>query len=311
MESDVAASDEEILIALAEHGALTVDQITRLLARNANALRRRLRKLSEDGLIDHRSRRLGAGRGRPEHLVVLGSEGLEVLRTKKILPRGDGAAGRARTHCAEHELSVAEVRVQLAQMERLLPEMQARFLTATWPARTDSGDYFAVREKLQLGPNREPLEFIPDAVFSLLHRQLAKTLLFFVEVDMGSQPASSKRVPERDIRRKILNYQNYLGTGKYHRYEQLLNCKLQGFRLLCVTGSVSRWRLLCRQVRAMPPADFIWLTDSDRFWNTGLWAAIWARGGRDDQGPESILGSQIPKQPPTPAATHEQLTKKG
>lgn len=302
MTSDLNKGDEGILLSLAEHGVLTVDQITRLLGRNPNALRRRLRELQERGIADLSSRRLGAGRGRPENLVTLGPEGLALLRTMKVLPRAARKGCPAKANCPEHELLVAEVRVQLAQMERLLPEIQTRFFTATWPARLDCGEHFTVREKLEFGSGHETTEFVPDGVISVLHRQLGKTLLFFLEVDMGSQPGTSGRAPERDIRRKILNYQSYFGTGRYHRYERLLGCKIRGFRVLFVTASLNRCRFLCRLLRAIPPADFIWLTDYGRLLKVGLWAAIWARGGRDNQAAESILGSQMPAPPAAPAA---------
>ncbi|HSA25147.1 MAG TPA: replication-relaxation family protein [Phycisphaerae bacterium] len=301
MASDLSHDDERILVSIAQQGALTVDQITRLHQRNANSLRRRLRRLRDQGFIDLSSRRLGANRGRPENLVLLGPEGFERLRAVKALPPADSATGPVKANCLEHELLVAEVRVQLAQMERLLPELKTRFFTATWPARTDSGEPFSIREKLDLGPDYGALEFVPDGVFSILHSRLGSTLLFFLEVDMGSQPGTSGRAPDRDIRRKIVNYQHCFGTGKYHRYERLLDCRLRGFRLLFVTESVNRCRFLCRQVRAMPPSDFVWLTDAGRLLKAGLWAAIWARGGWDTQAPESILGSQLPQQPAGPA----------
>jgi len=40
----------------------------------------------------------------------------------------------------------------------------------------------------------------------------------------------------------------------------------------------------------MPPSDYIWLTTADRMFEDGIGAEIWARGGRLDASPHSILG---------------------
>jgi hypothetical protein len=42
--------------------------------------------------------------------------------------------------------------------------------------------------------------------------------------------------------------------------------------------------------REMQPSDFIWVTQKDRMFEDGISADIWARGGRLDTSPQSILG---------------------
>jgi hypothetical protein len=43
----------------------------------------------------------------------------------------------------------------------------------------------------------------------------------------------------------------------------------------------------------MQPSDFIWLVDQERMFSHGLSAKIWARGGRNEDPPQSILGHHL------------------
>ena len=58
-------SDQELLVSIAEHRVLTIRHLTTLLQRNASALRRRLKILSAQGLIEVAGRPFGRSRGRP------------------------------------------------------------------------------------------------------------------------------------------------------------------------------------------------------------------------------------------------------
>jgi hypothetical protein len=49
-------------------------------------------------------------------------------------------------------------------------------------------------------------------------------------------------------------------------------------------------KAVCELVQSMPPSDFIWATTRDQMDQHGLSAPIWARGGRHEKTPESILG---------------------
>src|SRR5690606_32043435 len=96
-----------------------------------------------------------------------------------------------------------------------------------------------------------------------------------------------------DVRQKIINYREYFRTGRYKRYEALWACQFNGFRLLFVADTPSRCAALCRVVCQEPHSEFIWLTAHERIATQGLAAPIWFRGGRLDQPPRSILGSQF------------------
>jgi hypothetical protein len=170
--------------------------------------------------------------------------------------------------------------------------MVVEFLSPTSPLtpRREDGQPI-VCDSVLVGPGaRTPRDFTPDGVFSITDRTQQKTLLFFLEADMGTETIASPSGRAGDIRGKITTYQAYFRSGQYKRYGNFWSCDLLGFRLLVVTATENRLTSLCRLVQRMPPSDFVWLTDQDRVLGNGLAAPIWARGGRLNASPESILG---------------------
>jgi hypothetical protein len=136
------------------------------------------------------------------------------------------------------------------------------------------------------------ITLIPDGVCALGHNELGKTVLFFVEIDMGTEARTSAAQYPGEIRRKLQCYQQLLSTGDYRRYETDFDAKFRGFRLLMVTPQPERLRALCRLVREVCTTDFVWLTDRSGLLRQGIHAPIWRVGGREDLPPQSILGSE-------------------
>jgi len=98
----------------------------------------------------------------------------------------------------------------------------------------------------------------------------------------------TKQSPE-DIKQKVHNYQTLFEHETYKRYNNIANCKLNGFRLLFLTNKLNRMESICRLVQSIPPSDFIWVTNQQRVFDKGAAAEIWARGGYYNKKPESIL----------------------
>ena len=298
-------NDQEFLTNLAEHRVLTVTQIAALSRRSPQGMRRRLRTLEREQLVRTGARGFGHSRGRPENLISLAERGVEVLRDKGVLPRevpSERVVADA-THGQDHQLLVNWLRVHLAEMERAIPQLAVRFLSPTSPFLPLSPDGSPiVSDRVSVaGARREPIRFTPDGVFSISDRESRKTLLFFVEVDMGTETLASPRRHQRDVRQKIVNYQAYFRSGRYKRYQNDWSCELNGFRLLFLTTSAGRLADLCRLVQAMPPSGFVWLTDERRMFEHGVSAAIWARGGRDRDNLQSILGREMAQPAPLAA----------
>jgi hypothetical protein len=141
------------------------------------------------------------------------------------------------------------------------------------------------------GSGTQGVKFTPDAVFATCDSVVPKTCLFFLEVDCGTETIASPKRDLTDIRQKVINYQWYFQSLGYKRYEEIFQCRLQGFRLLFLTNSLGRLTALCRLTQEIPPSNFVWLTECSRLFPEGVSARIWAQGG-DLQGPgQSILGS--------------------
>ena len=300
----LAARDIHALRTIADHRILAVHHLAVLEHRNLQALRRRLTKLEEAGFILMMPSRFGGSRGRPERLLSLTDKGADALKDSGIL-KPDVANELATCEgirCVQHHLLVNDFRVQLAQMQRLAPALTVEFLCPLSPfmSRSEEG-HSSVRERVE-HPDRpgELVSFTPDGVFSVTHADPSRTLLFFLEVDMDTETLVSSKRTGRDIRQKIANYQTYFKLQRYRRYEKLWRCELKGFRLLFLVRGARRMAALCRVVRERPPSDFIWVADDGSLLASGVWASIWARGGRADKTRESILGSQGLQPSPAP-----------
>jgi hypothetical protein len=92
----------------------------------------------------------------------------------------------------------------------------------------------------------------PDATFSIADRDQSKTLLFFLEVDLGTETLASPKRELTDIRQKILNHGTCFDLQVHKRYEKLWSFGLNGFRLLVLTDTLVRLSTLSSLVQEMP-----------------------------------------------------------
>jgi hypothetical protein len=288
-------SDSELLFALADFRVLTVSQIAAISNGNIRVVRRRLGVLEDASLVRTMPVSLGRGRGRPERVVSLATGGIDTLRHEGILSRKVPLDHIApiEPRLLGHQLLVNWFRIRLRHIPRSHSRMAVEFLSPTSPLtpRREDGQPI-VCDSVSVGPGaRTPTDFTPDGVFSITDRKQSKTLLFFLEADMGTETVASPSGRGGDFRRKIATYQAYFRNGHYKRYEKIWRCELRGFRLLVVTATQARLTALCRLVHAVPPSDFVWLTGQDWLLDRGLASPIWARGGRLNSPPESILGT--------------------
>lgn len=300
----ITDTDQQVLISIAEHRLLNTDCLSILQQRHPVALRRRLSILVNEDLIQTTTRGPRGTRGRPEKLLFLTEEGVALLKANGLLDKSisNEQVTIEKLYCLDHQMLTNDFRIQLVRMQRDLSDLDVRFLAPTSPflPRVPGTQPLLQENVPSANGSMPPMEFVPDGVFKIAHRKLHKTLLFFLETDMGTQSLSSQRHPKRDIRQKIGNYQAYFRSQGYKRYQEIFQSELRGFRLLILTENPSRLPGLCQIVRRMAPADFVWLTDRATLESTGVWAAIWVRGGNDTQPRESILGSQAPNPSPAP-----------
>ena len=289
--------DYDLLCSIAEFRLLTPRQLAAITQRNSVSVRRRISIFEHESLIQtmtHVSRR---NPGRPERLISLKEKGLELLQNRGILKK-DISKDKVYAHGLhhlDHLILVNWFRVHLSLIESQIPRLSIRFLSDTSPLLESDKNgnpfvYDRIPSDHDLG---KFIGIIPDGVFSITDSEQKKTLLFFLEADMGTESIAGARPASNDVRQKILNYQGYFQCARYKRYEEEWECKLNGFRLLVLVNTRARLVALCRLVREMPPSDFIWLTDQEQMFNHGVGAKIWFRGGKDEISPQSILGAQM------------------
>jgi hypothetical protein len=280
-------TDYEMLWIIAEYRIMTSPQLAALLSRSKKGVRDRIGKLITEGLLEEATRGRGQHRGRPERVVFLSKSAVTILKERGFInpqmPRVDMIGGDLR--CQNHQLLLNWVRIHLNHIETIAPGFKIRFLAHNSPSLPKAFSSVSMQSK-----TGELIRFEPDATFSIYDSNQEKTLLFFLEVDLGTEILASPKRILTDIRQKILNYGICFDTQVYKRYERLWNCQLNGFRLLFLTDTSSQMSKVCSLAREMPPSDFIWVTQKDRMFEDGISADIWTRGGRLDASPQSILG---------------------
>jgi len=287
-------ADIEILRHIAELKILTATQIAALTQRSRQVVRRRLRYFVKEKLVAATSREFGAGPGARENVVTATEKALVLLSSKKKIAC-DAAGFEAKAVeplFIEHELLVNWFFIHLVHVQRSENRLKVQHHIPRpncLAAGKSTGPSLVARFTTSQAGD-ESYVIIPDGVFTVSDREKGKTLLFFVEVDRGTEPlVNTKRIPG-DIRHKIICYQKVFQSGRYKGYEKTFQAKFHGFRLLFLLTESGRMKAVCELVQRMTPSDFIWATTRDKMDKYGLSAKIWARGGQNEKTPESILG---------------------
>jgi len=236
----------------------------------------------------------GRSSGRPEEIVLLAEKAASILKNEGsflesiplISPKNIDAIA------VDHDLLINWFFIHLIQVDNSIPDLAIEpwspgFLT------NNQGSHVFFDPRIRIESEDDFIEFIPDGIFTVWHKELEKGLLFFLEVDMDTEPVASMDRNSKDIRQKILNYQAIFRSGHYKRFENVFQFKFNGFRLLFLTNSSTRSTSLSRLFQEMPPSDFIWITNQEKMFVEGLSAEIWTRGGKKDQAPQSILGPDL------------------
>ena len=288
----------DLMMDLADYRMLSLSQIAYLHFGGKRAARRRMQQLLDEGLVELLVGAPAQRGGRPENVYGLSKAGLQLLKSDKALDEcltleqvGGGNLG----HQATHQLLLGWCRIHLVHLCRTCPRLEFRLLTCNSPlALNPETGVPIVRTQVPLG-NDTLAHITPDAAFILTDREQPQSLLFFLEVDMGTEPLSSE--DGGDIREKINRYKHCFRATEYKRYEKIWDVPLNGFRLLFLADSASRLGPLCSTIRGMIPSGFVWATSADRMYAEGISGAIWVPGGHTDQAPESILGELVQPAP--------------
>jgi hypothetical protein len=304
MASEVNVSDLDLLRDLAEFRIMTQGQIAARHFGTYNGARRRIEKLRDEGLIERSAGKLlQVFRGGQEIIYSVSTKGVDRLREEgmvsSLIPP-EKITANSLGSATNHQLLLGWARIHLDQIPVVRPDLSVRFIASNSPFALN-GDQATPLVYESAPPENTAAKataFTPDGVFTIASSKQGKSLLFFLEIDMGTEPLSRNQVGGSQVRQKIVNYRDYFQRGRYKRYEEIFQSEFTGFRLLFLADDPERMASLCGLVRAMTPANFIWLTDRERMFEHGLAEAIWAAGGRQDLPERSILGDSLSRPSP-------------
>ena len=260
------------------HRILTVKQLSALSGRSMQVIRRAIRKLVEKNILAKDDTFYSNRPGRREELVYLTQVGIDTLQSLAILPENDQYLEIQKDSIpVDHNLLVTWFHIHIQQIERICPDLAV----------------YAKYQDFYIRVNNDSSQetFIPDGIFSIVKNSDRKGLLFFLEVDMGTESYGSNSERASTIDKKILNYQHFFLSKQYKQFEDIFGCTFNGFRLLIVASEYLRHISLCKRVQAICPNNFIWLTDQVSMFKNGLGDMIWAAGGDHEKAARSILGS--------------------
>ena len=199
MTSSFNKNDRKLIALISEYKVLTVKQLSALSQRSLQVVRRRNRAMEMEGFVATKMQGYGRGRGRPEEVVFLTEKAEALLGDER-----SNCMGKADPF-TDHHLLVNWFRIHLLQIERSIPELSVKYLDSKLQSKVwNSASSSSATERNPANKRGEKSgEFIPDGVFSITNKETEKkTLLFFLEVDMGTETiASQDRVPKISAKR--------------------------------------------------------------------------------------------------------------
>ena len=280
-----------LLIDISDYRMLSLSQIAHLHFQGKRQARRRMQQLLEERLVEMLPGCHGVGGGRPESVYGISKAGLKLLKEQGLLDGGlsiDQVGGEKLSPQAAHQRLLGWFRIHLAHLCRHCSRLESSVMTCNSPLTLDADTGMPGIRISMTNDTDAALHFTPDAAMLITDRSQPKSVLFFLEVDMGTEALSSEG--GGDIREKILRYKHYFRTAGYKRFEQTWRTPLNGFRLLFLTNSTSRHAALCALTRSLAPSGFVWITTAEQLFADGISGPIWTAGGQSDHDRRSIVG---------------------
>jgi len=289
----ITSKEKDLLMIIADYQLLLIDQIVLITGLGKREVQRKINNLYKKDLIKFVSRKPNGQRGRTEFVSTLNENGVKRLQNENIIDEDTPIDTFIfnKTHNIEHQMLLNWFRIHLNFISKKLPDLTTDFLSSTNPFFTEQYGKPFVAEKNDSG--KFQFEFIPDGVFYIQSTNQNKSLLFFLEVDMGTESLSSSSLKSNNISTKIKNYKDYYQSEKYKKYETKWNTKFKGFRLLFLTNSSNRKNKISDLVSSNKTNGFIWVAHQYDMFEKGLGGKFWARGGNLFTSQESILGPTL------------------
>jgi len=275
-----------VLETLAEYKLMTITQLHIHCFSSIQMAGRIIRDLAKQKLIEVSPRAFGKSTGRPKNVYYLNANSIKLLKDAGYLNKTISTSHftEINQRCLEHQLLANWTRILLNQIETRQPDLKVDFLSPV--SHHDS-------YKIPIETQELASALIPDGIFAMTSAAQKMTLLFFLEIDMGTETLSSRDPRILDIKSKILGYQHIFRSGLYKKYEGQFQASLNGFRTLFIADTAIRFEQLCRLIRSLKSTGFIWLTDKGSMFDNGISDKIWIMGGDTEKGRYSILGPTL------------------
>ncbi len=285
MTNDLTVKELAVLQSLVDYGTLSMTQLTILHFPSRQMARIKARHFYDSGLAEIIHQDFAGGRGKPEGIIFPTEKTIKILNDSNSVGGNENFTLPAiNRRNLNHQLLINWARIHLTSMEKQIPQLSAKFLSPF--IEIDS-------YRIDLADSKLGNLLIPDGIFSISYAPQQKSLLFFLEIDMGTETLSSQSLSKNDFKRKILEYHYVFKNQLYKHLEGIFGLQFNGFRTLVVADSKSRLNQLNRLVKSMKSTGFIWLTDRDSILASGISDVIWFKGGDIEAGQFSIIGSTL------------------
>jgi hypothetical protein len=277
----LTTKEKELLIAIAKLRLATVDLLAAVLGASEQMVRRRSRSLTDKEFLKADIRSLSGIRGRPELVYGLGDAGVRWLKESSLVPSElpfEHCTGGSLMPMIEHQLRMNWVLHWSAKLPELYSPKILKSLSSSSPFDLEISGQSLVSDDVVF-KNGKRVPFEPDAVIALTRPQCKKGLLFFLEIDGGTEPLTCSKMGKSDhsISKKLVVYRNYLIKRGYNRYAKpvFFGNSFHGFRLLFIAPNHARLKSICRLIRSTAPLGFVWCADWESIQNKGFWQTEW------------------------------------
>lgn len=290
----ITSKEKELLFQISEYQLLSINQIMLLTDKGKREVQRKIENLRNKDFITFLNMKTTGKKGRSEFISFVSDTGATILQNE-IEEQVHTSTDRIilkNFHIAKHQMLLNWFRIHLNYIPTKLPDLTTDFISSTTPfLPLKNSGLPLISEHFET--EQTEIDFIPDGVFYIKSENQNKSLLFFLEVDMGTEPLTTKTSRTNSIATKIKNYRAYFQSEKYKRYQKKWNTLFNGFRLLFLTNSQERKTSICELVSLDKTNTFIWATPQNDLFEKGLGGNIWARGCNLHTPKESIIGPTL------------------
>lgn len=285
-----------VLQSLADYRILSCSQMAYLHFGSKRAARRRFTQLCTDNYSEKLKVDTPFGQKKPEKSYGLGRTGFRLLQEMGILDGSltfERVGGQRILREIGHQMILNWTRIHLVHLTNLKPHLHVSLHSANSGIGFDGFSKPAGPVCCLGSAGKEPVKrFLPDAAIIIRDTAQRRSVLFFLEVDRGTEPLSSSDQDRRAIMQKVDAYQDYFTSGEFRQYESLAEASLGGFQVLFVTETQQRMKSIAGMIRMLEHPDFILGTWIDCIFTAGVSGNIWIPGGKIEASPCSILRTQ-------------------